>query len=60
MIEKTQAPRPAPASATPDFSVVVPVFDEGGAILDPAIEEALKSYVAGFGGFVREVKAGRG
>ena len=36
------------------------VFDEGGAILDPAIEEALKSYVAGFGGFVREVKAGRG
>lgn len=36
------------------------MFDEGGAILDPAIEEALKSYVAGFGGFVREVKAGRG
>ena len=35
------------------------VFDESGAILDPAIEEALKAYVAGFGGFVREVKAGR-
>lgn len=29
------------------------VFDESGAILDPAIEEALKGYVAGFGDFVR-------
>lgn len=35
------------------------VFDEAGAILDPAIEEALTGYVAGFSAFVAEVKAGR-
>ncbi|WP_312165001.1 NADPH-dependent FMN reductase [Phenylobacterium sp.] len=35
------------------------VFDEAGAILDPAIEQALTGYVAGFGEFVREVKAAR-
>lgn len=29
------------------------VFDESGAILDPAIEEQLKAYVAGFGDYVR-------
>lgn len=34
------------------------VFDEQGAILDPAIEEALKTYVAGFGEHVRRTKAG--
>lgn len=35
------------------------VFDEAGAILDPAIEAQLKAYVAGFGDYVREVKAAR-
>jgi NAD(P)H-dependent FMN reductase len=33
------------------------VFDEAGAILDPAIEEALSTYVAGFGEHVRRIKA---
>lgn len=33
------------------------VFDEAGAILDPAIEEALNTYVAGFGEYVRRTKA---
>ena len=33
------------------------VFDESGAILDPAIEEALNTYVAGFGDYVRRAKA---
>ena len=33
------------------------VFDEGGAILDPAIEEQLKTYVAGFGDYVRRARA---
>lgn len=33
------------------------VFDEVGAILDPAIEEALSTYVAGFGEHVRRTKA---
>ncbi len=33
------------------------VFDEAGAILDPAIEEALKGYVAGFADFVRARRA---
>lgn len=32
------------------------VFDEAGAILDPAIEEALNTYVAGFGEYVRRTK----
>lgn len=32
------------------------VFDEAGAILDPAIEEALNAYVAGFGEYVRRTK----